>query len=98
MRIRETNPNRDSSLTDDWGQRLRRFAGCLTKLSVHILALGLLERLARSSLAKTGVVMRKELAEKSSIVFLRRVLELWPYLFIAISVGGFAYIAVSSGR
>lgn len=42
--------------------------------------------------------MRKETAENSLIVFLRHVLNLLPYLLIAISIGGFSYIALSSRR
>jgi hypothetical protein len=39
--------------------------------------------------------MRTGFAQYSSLSLLRRVVELWPYFFIAISVGGFAYIAVN---
>jgi hypothetical protein len=34
----------------------------------------------------------------SSVSFLRRVLELWPYVFIAVSVAGLAYIALNATR
>ncbi len=34
----------------------------------------------------------------SSISGLKRALELWPYVFIAISVTGFAYIALNAAR
>jgi hypothetical protein len=34
----------------------------------------------------------------SSISGLKRVLELWPYVFVAISVTGLAYIALNAAR
>ena len=37
-------------------------------------------------------------AQTSSEAFVRLVFELWPDLFIAISVAGFAYIVVKSAR
>jgi hypothetical protein len=37
--------------------------------------------------------MLAENTQRSSAVILRQVLGLWPYLFMAISVGGFVYIA-----
>jgi hypothetical protein len=37
--------------------------------------------------------MLAEDTQRSSAVILRQVLGLWPYLFIAISVSGFVYIA-----
>jgi hypothetical protein len=37
--------------------------------------------------------MLAENTQHSSAVMLKQVLGLWPYLFIAISVGGFVYIA-----
>jgi hypothetical protein len=38
--------------------------------------------------------MPKEIIHNSSASFVRRVLELWPYLFIATSVVGLAYTAL----
>ncbi len=34
----------------------------------------------------------------SSAALLKRAVELWPYLFIVISVAGFAYIAMNAAR
>jgi hypothetical protein len=34
----------------------------------------------------------------SSVSALRRALELWPYVFIAVSVVGFVYIALNAVR
>ena len=34
----------------------------------------------------------------SSVSGLRRALELWPYLFIAVSITGLAYIALNAAR
>jgi len=34
----------------------------------------------------------------SSVSGLRRALELWPYLFIAVSITGLAYITVNTAR
>jgi hypothetical protein len=42
--------------------------------------------------------MLKASTQNSSDPFFRRVLEMWPYLLIAISVGGFAYIALNNVR
>jgi hypothetical protein len=39
--------------------------------------------------------MRKQITQGRTSSFLRRVLELWPYLFIATSVLGLAYIALN---
>jgi hypothetical protein len=33
-----------------------------------------------------------------SVSGLRRALELWPYVFIAVSIGGLAYIALNAAR
>jgi hypothetical protein len=33
-----------------------------------------------------------------SVELLRRAVELWQYVFLAISVGGFTYIAVNAAR
>jgi hypothetical protein len=33
-----------------------------------------------------------------SVALLRRAVELWPYVFLTISVAGFAYIAVNAAR
>jgi hypothetical protein len=33
-----------------------------------------------------------------SVALLRRAVALWPYVFLAISVSGFAYIAVNAVR
>lgn len=45
-----------------------------------------------------NIFMRKERLENSLKVFLRDVLVLWPYLFIAISIAGFSYIALTLRR
>ena len=42
--------------------------------------------------------MQKTNAQRPSDALFRRVLEMWPYLLIAISVGGFAYIALINGN
>lgn len=42
--------------------------------------------------------MEKSGARHASDALFRRVLEMWPYLLIAISVGGFAYIALNNGQ
>jgi len=42
--------------------------------------------------------MHKEIRQNSSAPLVRRVLELWPYLFIATSVVGLAYTALRSAR
>jgi len=34
----------------------------------------------------------------SSVSRLRRAFELWPYLFIAVSITGLAYIALNAAR
>jgi len=34
----------------------------------------------------------------SSVSDLRRALELWPYVFIAFSIAGLAYIALNAAR
>jgi hypothetical protein len=34
----------------------------------------------------------------SSVSGLRRALELWPYVFVAVSIAGLAYIAVNAAR
>ena len=34
----------------------------------------------------------------SSVSGFRRALELWPYLFIAVSITGFAYIFLNAAR
>jgi hypothetical protein len=34
----------------------------------------------------------------SSVSSLRRALELWPYVFIAVSIAGLAYIALNAVR
>jgi hypothetical protein len=39
--------------------------------------------------------MQKDIAQVSSASILKRVLELWPYLFIAVSVVGLAYVALN---
>jgi hypothetical protein len=39
--------------------------------------------------------MLAENTQRSSAAILRQVLGLWPYLLIAISVGGFVYIALN---
>jgi len=44
-------------------------------------------------------VMRKTIAQiPSSVSGLRRALELWPYVFVVISITGLAYIALTAGR
>jgi hypothetical protein len=47
----------------------------------------------RNRSSATRMDMLAENTQRSSVVILRQVLGLWPYLFIAISVGGFVYIA-----
>lgn len=42
--------------------------------------------------------MQKAGAHHSSDALFRRVLEMWPYLLIAISLGGFAYIALNNAQ
>ena len=42
--------------------------------------------------------MQKTSAHHSSDALFRRVFEMWPYLLIAISVGGFAYIALNNAN
>ena len=37
-------------------------------------------------------------AQQSAEPLFRRVLEMWPYVFIAVSLGGFAYMALNSAR
>ena len=43
-------------------------------------------------------VMRKEVTQTSWVDSVKRVLDLWPYLFITISVAGLAYMALNSAR
>jgi len=46
-----------------------------------------------------GVVMRSPITQIPSILSgPRRILELWPYLFVAVSVVGLTYIALSAAR
>jgi hypothetical protein len=43
--------------------------------------------------------MRKPMAQIPSLASgLRRALDLWPYLFIAVSVAGLAYVALNAAR
>ena len=42
--------------------------------------------------------MQKASARQPSDELFKRILEMWPYLLIAISVGGFAYIALNNGQ
>jgi len=42
--------------------------------------------------------MPKYTTQPSLKPFVIRVLEMWPYMLIAISVGGFAYRALNNGR
>lgn len=40
--------------------------------------------------------MQNDRTFRLALPFFKRVLDLWPYLLIAISVGGFAYIALNN--
>jgi hypothetical protein len=42
-------------------------------------------------------VMPEDLANSQRSLF-RRTIELWPYLFVAISVTGLAYVALTAAR
>jgi len=43
--------------------------------------------------------MQRAITERpSSASGLRRALELWPYVFIAVSIAGFSYIALNATR
>jgi hypothetical protein len=43
--------------------------------------------------------MRRPITQiPSSVSDLRRALELWPYVFVAISIAGFVYIALNATR
>ena len=40
--------------------------------------------------------MQKDIPQVSSLSMLKRVLEQWPYLFIAVSVVGLAYVILNA--
>lgn len=42
--------------------------------------------------------MQKYSIQRSSKPSFTRVLDMWPYLLIAISIGGFAYIVLNNAR
>ena len=51
------------------------------------------------TLSHLGGVMQTPITETpSSVSGLRRALGLWPYLFIAVSITGFAYMALNAAR
>jgi predicted transcriptional regulator len=50
----------------------------------------------RNTSSATRMDMLAENTQRSSAAIMRQVLELWPYLFIAISIGGFLYIALKA--
>jgi hypothetical protein len=58
--------------------------------------IGTVERIR--SRPKLENVMRKEVTQTSWVDSVKRVLDLWPYLFITISVAGLAYMALNSVR
>jgi Uncharacterized conserved protein len=57
-----------------------------------------LSTMARSNSRSRWPTTRMNAPTHLSVELLRRAVELWPYVFLAISVGGFAYIAVNAAR